>query len=505
VEFVLSSGSPRMRVLFGEATLLAEGGAPVTLVSGETLDFTLGREAQDKKAQAGQKQAEQLTPLVFTLSPRQGTPQVRSPGAQAFTPVREGPQALEEGSAFQLPPGARASLGAGALGVQLPSGGRGHVGAAGTSAQGERYTLALDAPEAQLSFAGEGARQLALTAGGRELSLRTGEQTSAALTQLAGTARLEVRTGEAEVSSGGVTQRVRAGEVAQLGPKGLTVAARPPPALVLAPAERVSVYAGGLSELGLGLPQEAGESVQVEVAAREDFSERLLAGRTRAGWVVVTPPASGELYWRTLSEDGKVQRSGQVRLLRERRSAASSRVRAEVAETGLKATVYFQSSLPAVTLSYAAREGAQAYRVRVYRAGELATPLLEKVVAQTQCAFEAGRLSEGSYLWYASPLDGRGAELTGGRMNRLDLVYDNSRSTLDISRPREEARVGKAGVEVQGVAPLGTRLFVNGQPVALGPKGRFAQRVPAADTLIFRLVWGGGSEAYWVRSLRRQR
>ena len=64
--------------------------------------------------------------------------------------------------------------------------------------------------------------------------------------------------------------------------------------------------------------------------------------------------------------------------------------------------------------------------------------------------------------------------------------------------------MGAGPVRVEGVAPLGSRLFVNDKPVALDAKGRFSQRVPPADVLVFRLASEQG-EAYWVRNLRSDR
>jgi hypothetical protein len=64
--------------------------------------------------------------------------------------------------------------------------------------------------------------------------------------------------------------------------------------------------------------------------------------------------------------------------------------------------------------------------------------------------------------------------------------------------------VGASEVPVEGVAPIGSRLFVNGQQISLDAKGRFSQRLPAAQVLVFRLVSEQG-EAYWVRPLRSDR
>jgi hypothetical protein len=89
-------------------------------------------------------------------------------------------------------------------------------------------------------------------------------------------------------------------------------------------------------------------------------------------------------------------------------------------------------------------------------------------------------------------------------MNKLELVYDNERRGLALNRPRPGERVGREGVPVEGVVPRGSRLFLNGQAVKLDAKGRFSQRLPPTEALVFRLV-SGQDEAYWVRTLRKAR
>ena len=69
-------------------------------------------------------------------------------------------------------------------------------------------------------------------------------------------------------------------------------------------------------------------------------------------------------------------------------------------------------------------------------------------------------------------------------VNRLELAYDNARSTLAITRLTE--------AEVQGVAPLGAQLSVNGSTVSLDAKGRFAAKV-SGRVLVFRLL---GTEVF---------
>jgi hypothetical protein len=220
----------------------------------------------------------------------------------------------------------------------------------------------------------------------------------------------------------------------------------------------------------------------------------------------VDPPSRGELHWRFLGEDGTVRTQGSALFQpdRGRSSLAGESPKAEVLETGLKATIYFQSAVPSLHFSFEPRAGARSYQLRIYRAADVKTPLLQRATAQNQYSLEPGALGEGRYLWYVAALGSGGDELAGGRMNKLDLVYENERRGLALSRPRPGERAGRGGMPVEGVVPLGSRLFLNGQAVALDAKGRFSQRLPPTQVLVFRLVSGQG-EAYWVRTLRSDR
>jgi hypothetical protein len=57
-------------------------------------------------------------------------------------------------------------------------------------------------------------------------------------------------------------------------------------------------------------------------------------------------------------------------------------------------------------------------------------------------------------------------------------------------------------VGATGVAPLGSKLFINGKPAPLDGKGRFEVKLARASSLVFRLVSKDGTESYWIRKLR---
>ncbi|MBL8957729.1 MAG: hypothetical protein JNK82_43540, partial [Myxococcaceae bacterium] len=218
--------------------------------------------------------------------------------------------------------------------------------------------------------------------------------------------------------------------------------------------------------------------------------------------VVVAAPASGELHWRTLDEKGEPAAIGKARFLPDVGSSKDEGSRGDVvAETGLKATVYFQSAVPTLTFTFPNVEGAKGYRLRVYRSKDLSTPIVDKKTNEAKATVDPGALAEGSYRWSATALDDAGNEKVGGRMNQMDIIFDNSLTSLQLQSPRDGERADSA--KAAGVAPLGSKLFVNGKPIALDASGRFTAPVPKVEAVVFRLVTQDGSESYWFRRLKK--
>jgi hypothetical protein len=447
-----------------------------------------------------------LEPVVIVLSAERGTALIRRAGEKKFEAVARKPATLAPGTAYRIAQGGRATLSAGGVRVRLSPGATGTVGKAYREAGLERMELALDSGESQILFAA-GDREVAVSSGGVSVTLKSEEETAVVVSKSAHGPRVEVQTGKVEVSSPRGTHEARSGEIAEVSKDRIATAARPRAPLSLMSGGTVNVNSSTdpLREVALCWT-DTRKPGRAEVATDAGFKDLLLAGRVTGPCVNVAPPSSGDLYWRVLGDDGAtaVQR-GHARFLKEAgRGADLSHPRSEVAETGLKATVYFQSALPAVTFTFAATEGAKHYRLRVYRADDLAAPVVEQTSDEARCTVKAGELAEGVYVWHASPLDAGGAELSGGRMNHLEISYDNSVTKLAIERPRPGEPAADE-VAVQGVAPLGSKLFVNGLPASLDTKGRFATAVPRAETVVFRLISGDGTESYWVRTLGKGR
>jgi hypothetical protein len=211
--------------------------------------------------------------------------------------------------------------------------------------------------------------------------------------------------------------------------------------------------------------------------------------------LTVPAPLKGSLYWRRQGSD----EVSSARFDRDESAGASSAKSDTVAETGLKATVIFQSVVPTLTFTFPPKDGASSWRFRVYATSDLKTPLVDRRVTENRAVVESGTLKEGSYVWSAVPMDKAGVEAPGGRMNKMDVVFDNSVTRLVLSSPREGERAKVAS----GLAPLGSRLSLNGKAVALDAAGRFSVPVGGASVLVFRLVTRDGAESQWVRRVSK--
>ncbi|MFP2912889.1 hypothetical protein ACLESD_49365, partial [Pyxidicoccus sp. 3LFB2] len=248
-----------------------------------------------------------------------------------------------------------------------------------------------------------------------------------------------------------------------------------------------------------------GEAV-VEVALDAGFTRPVVAGTVFRPFVNVSAPSRGTLHWRVRRRDGTEVAKGSAAFAPERPSRDLARVRNVVPEGPEKTTIFYQDKPPAVTFTYGEEASAAKYHVAVYRVGALGTPVAERTVPDTRAALDAGALGEGSYLWSVTPLSASGTQLKGGRMNKLELVYDNSVPVLVVTSPRNGTRAGEK-VRATGVAPVDARLSINGRPVPLDGKHRFSTWVEPLGTpplLVFKMSRPGAPEMYTVRTLRQR-
>lgn len=265
------------------------------------------------------------------------------------------------------------------------------------------------------------------------------------------------------------------------------------------------VFHSGLREVSLTWDEGEGDPRphRVQVATEPVFKSYVRDGVVHGDFLTVPVPAKGALYWRVLDGEQEIAR-GSASFAPEPRSVDLSRLKNVVPEGSETTTIFFQDrdKPPVVNFTWGAAEGAAKYVVKVYREGQLSSPVAERTVPDAQVALPENTLDEGKYLWSVTPLDAKGAELKGGRMNKLHMVFDNAVAALLIKAPRNGEATGKA-VATNGIAPVGSRLFINGKTVSLDDQARFETTVSplAGGRLVYRLLQGGG-ETYTVRTVR---
>ena len=442
--------------------------------------------------------------IDLVLSADRGQLLVRPPGTRRF--ARQRSVTAAPGTAYRLS-GAdgRARLVAGSLRARLSGGAEGRLGAAEHAAEADRYELGLARGTALVQLPGGRPQELRVPIGKQDATLRASDPGALRLVRGKQGLTVAVFLGEVEVELGGRRQRLAAGDRVQLSARGLAPVSRAAPAMTLPTARGLQVHADALEEVAVSWPSDLTDA-RIEVASDPQFTDVMLDGHPGGTQASIPAPARGELYWRVTGQrqGGPTTLLGHARFRPDRgRSVLDlTNPRNLVTETGEITTVYFQSVLPALTFSFAGRPQARRYQLRVYRAGALDRPILQREVASTQCSFEAGALAEGSYLWHAVAVDAEGKQSGGGLMNKLELVYDNALNTLAIGSPKPGARASGREIPVSGIAPIGSKLFVNGQAVPLDEKGRFDLQVQRSSAVVFRLVEHDGSQSYWVRALR---
>lgn len=429
----------------------------------------------------------------LTLSVEAGKPQVKRPTDKRYGPAKA-KESLPAGTAFQVPAGAAARLSGRHVDAVLAAGSSGV--AEGERTEGGQSVVALSKVIGALTLQFSGKGPAAVDLG--DVKVGGGAESSVAVTQVGKKKRVEVKAGEVAVTIKGVATTLKAGDAVLVDAGGAVAAPATRPGLVVNAVPRVRVYAAGVKDLALLLPDDTN---RVQVAREPDFAAPFITGTV--GKQVVVPLASkAPLHFRVVDAQGQPTKQGRIDFLPDLASARDTATRTDtVTETGQRATVFYQSKVPALTFQFLAQADAKAWRFRLYSAEQLKTPIIDRKANETRLVLEPGVLKEGDFLWSATALDGNGAEKAGTRMNKLSVVYDNARTSLFIDRPLNGEH-SEAGTTASGVAPRSAQLFINGKLVRPDDSGRFSVKVGAVDQVVFRVVTGE-TEAWWVRRLKR--
>lgn len=488
-------GEGRVEVRLGTIAFVGKDGEALQAGAGETVSVTAGR----AELVARPAKVFELAPIQVTVRADSGKVEVRAQGSERWT-VNKGLQPLSPGDGVRVKGGvAVLGLEGSASTLALSSGGE--LVMQGAGQQGSTDEARVDLRRGQLSLRLAEGRDSRVVMPGL-----TVESKDAAHVDVRRTSQgLDVASiaGDVVLLQGERRQPLRAGEQASVegsGPARIVPLERGP--LVLPVEPRLQVFHRGLSDVTFEW-KEAGDAV-VEVATDADLQRIVLRGAVHQPFLRVPVPARGALHVRVRRPDGTEVARGSASFAPERATKELARVTNEVPEGLEKTTIYYQDKPPAVSFTYAAEAQAAKYRVQVYRSGALGKPVAERTVSDTRASVESGVLGEGSFLWSVTPLSQAGKALRGGRMNKLELVYDNSVPVLVINTPRH-GQPGGARVRAAGVAPVGTRLSINGRPVTLDSKHRFntwAEPVGAPPLLLFKMQRAGGPDVYVVRTLK---
>jgi len=513
-----ADGGVSVKTPFGRAELpLGAGGVLRVIDGGLTAEVLAGhfiffeRDAGARDVPAGQTFEVTAGSFTFAPTPRLpvqpevkvaegvklvvelGRPLIKRSGQKKFVVAKTG-EVLEPGTTLQTPAGASARLTLAHLEVVVPAGASGVTEGVRADGTTQVLTLSRFIGPMTLQLDGKGPARVDLG----DAVIGGLSQGSVVVSQVGKKRRVEVKAGEVAVTVNGKSTTVKAGDAVLVDAGGAVAAPQSRPGLVVSASSKVRVYAEGLKDLALLFP---GERNRVQVSRDADFATPFIQGQVGTE-VAVPAVARGPLFFRTLDEAGQPLKAGRIDFLPDLASARDTATRSDVvAETGQKATVFFQSKVPALTFLFTPQEGAKAFWFRLYRAGALGSPVVEQKTADTRLVLEPGVLEEGEFLWSAAALDGSGVEKTGGRMNKLSVVYDNARTSLLIEKPLTGDRAG-ADVKAVGVAPQRSQLFINGKVVRPDDSGRFSVPVGPVDAVLFKVV-SGDTESHWVRRLRR--
>ncbi len=244
---------------------------------------------------------------------------------------------------------------------------------------------------------------------------------------------------------------------------------------------------------------------EVQIATDRDFAKLVWHEQLSRPELVTDELGNGQYFWRVRVGDS--WRAGSFGIERGRENECQNCKRQNIIdETGENTVVYFQKTLPAITMRWPKVEGAEKYRIKLFQSDAVDKPLIDEALAETTFTLAPGRLSEDSYVWLVQALAQDGKELTQGRINALNITYDNAVVDLRIRTPARKATVKTASIVSSGEVRLGSRLWINGAAVALDKKGRFRESIKLATgtNQITYKTSSGGVERFYLRQVTRK-
>jgi uncharacterized cupin superfamily protein len=479
-------------VLAGDVTLVGREGASVALEAGSA--GTLSKNGATRNLT--------LEPLVLTISQSTGRIDVKKKDAKAYAPVnpRKAPS-LAAGDSVRVGNGSAALTPEKSdTKVTLLTGTE--IGIGESSKNGGAEELVLDLKKGQL--------QLAM-AYGKKRVVKPGDGVSLEASQ-GGFLNVSRGKNGFELSSvvgdvvvkteGGAPVTVKGGQVATITKSGVETRGVNREALQLPTRQGLRLLHPGAERVALAWPGDDDKPYRIKVGQDPALEKPSIDGIVRQPYFNTLAPARGVLFWRVYDGETEIGK-GSVVCAQERIDGELGELTNEVASSRPTTRIYFQDKPPSLTFTWKAPEKPAAeYHLKVYKAGELSKPLLEKRTAATSAQLPP--IPEGAYQWDVTYLDASGTPIgTMGKMSALEVQYENAVRSLVIKTPRNgDAPAPK--VAVTGVAPLGAKVSANGQGLTLDPKARFNGQVsPISGSRVAFRVFHQGVETIIVRWLGR--
>lgn len=214
---------------------------------------------------------------------------------------------------------------------------------------------------------------------------------------------------------------------------------------------------------------------------------------------------AGTWHWRVKGPDGKAQ-GGAFVVKRATGGPVRASRSATVKEEFDKATVFFQREAPSVEFQWKLDARAAKYRLLVSRDKTFPNTLVTREAAKSPIVVEPGLLPEGEVWWRVQRLKADGSVFYPGKVQALAVKFDLENPNLELTEPAEGAKVAGNTVQVTGLAPRDSAIWVNGQPVAPDRRGRFSVQAtvePADPLVVVKTARGGKDFSYFVRTLSR--
>ncbi|HVE81659.1 MAG TPA: hypothetical protein VND93_02380, partial [Myxococcales bacterium] len=500
VQVDVGKDGAQVSVLVGAVELVSRNGESASAKAGEKVTLTAGKvEIEGRTAEVT------LEPILVTVYAAGGKAEVKKSGQKKWKAVGRGGEAVADGDGVRVKSG-RSTLNLKGSETRIGLEDDAEVVVQKVGRQGGVEDSALDFRKGALALSLAPQHRSRVSLSGLQLESEQGGQFGVVKTKDG--FDVQAVAGDVKVSRNGKEAVVLAGQSAKVSDKGGTQVQGADKAEISIPTRNgLKVHHPGVQWAALSWSGDATADYWVEVAFDAKFEQKLLSGMVHTNYINVPIPRRGTLFWRVQSKDRSSEvDKGWAAFAPEPAQKDLARLRNEVQDGADRSAIYYQDKPPAVTFTYAPEDGATDYRVQVYKADALDKPVVDRKSQDTKLPLEAGVLSEGAYVWSVTPLDAKGAELRGGKFNKMEIVYDNSVPNLVINSPRNGEGARNA-MRASGVAPVGARLYVNGKPADLDDKNRFDMEVSPVGrppVVIFRVSRPPASDTITVRTLRRR-